>query len=96
MNDETMLLARDGSVATLMLNRPESLNALNVAMIDALVAHTATLANDATVRCVVIRGAGEHFMAGGDIRMFAEHLSSPARGRQREFSDIVARVHVVI
>jgi 2-(1,2-epoxy-1,2-dihydrophenyl)acetyl-CoA isomerase len=95
MND-TLLLARDGAVATLTLNRPESLNVLNIAMIDALVAHTATLANDATVRCVVIRGAGKHFLAGGDIRMFAEHLGSLAADRQHEFSDIVERVHAAI
>jgi 2-(1,2-epoxy-1,2-dihydrophenyl)acetyl-CoA isomerase len=94
--NETLLLARNGDVATLTLNRPESLNVLNGAMIDALVARTAALANDATVRCVVIRGAGMHFMAGGDIRMFAEHLASTPEQRQREFSAVVARVHAAI
>jgi 2-(1,2-epoxy-1,2-dihydrophenyl)acetyl-CoA isomerase len=94
--NETLLLARDGAVATLTLNRPESLNVLNAAMIDALVAHTAALANDASVRCVVIKGAGKHFMAGGDIRMFAELLGSPSAQRQREFTAIVERVHAAI
>jgi 2-(1,2-epoxy-1,2-dihydrophenyl)acetyl-CoA isomerase len=94
--NETLLLARDGAVATLTLNRPESLNVLNIEMIDALVAHTAALAGDATVRCVVIQGAGKHFMAGGDIRMFAERLANPAVDPQREFTGIIGRVHVAI
>jgi 2-(1,2-epoxy-1,2-dihydrophenyl)acetyl-CoA isomerase len=94
--NETLLLARDGPVATLTLNRPESLNVLDLDMIDALVAHTATLAGDATVRCVVIRGSGKHFMAGGDIRMFAKQLAVSPPERQREFSRIIERVHVAI
>ena len=92
----TLLLARDGPVATLTLNRPESMNTLDLAMIDALVAHFATIAADPTLRCVVVNGAGKHFMAGGDIRMFAEQLSAPADLRQKEFSGIVSRVHAAI
>jgi 2-(1,2-epoxy-1,2-dihydrophenyl)acetyl-CoA isomerase len=95
MND-TLLLARDGAVATLTLNRPESLNVLNADMIEALVAQTTMLARDATVRCVVVRGAGKHFMAGGDIRMFAEQLGNPAAQREREFAAIIERVHATI
>jgi enoyl-CoA hydratase/carnithine racemase len=53
-----ILLARDGPVATLTLNRPASLNALDAALMDALVAHTAALAADDTLRCIVIRGEG--------------------------------------
>jgi 2-(1,2-epoxy-1,2-dihydrophenyl)acetyl-CoA isomerase len=94
--NETLLLARDGAVATLTLNRPESLNVLGLDMIDALVAHTAALASDTSVRCVVIQGAGKNFMAGGDIRMFAERMASPAVDPQREFTSIIERVHVAI
>ncbi|TMH18680.1 MAG: enoyl-CoA hydratase/isomerase family protein, partial [Betaproteobacteria bacterium] len=79
-----ILLARDGPVAMLTLNRPASLNALDATMMDALVDHTAALAADDTLRCVVIRGAGRHFMAGGDIRHFAEQLAlAPADRRSR-------------
>jgi 2-(1,2-epoxy-1,2-dihydrophenyl)acetyl-CoA isomerase len=94
--NEPLLLSREGAVATLTLNRPESLNVLNVAMMDALVAHTAALGSDTTVRCVVIQGTGKHFMAGGDIRMFAERLANPAADPQREFMGIIAHVHVAI
>ena len=79
-----ILLAREGSVATLTLNRPASLNALDAEMMEALVDHSATLAADDALRCVVIRGAGKHFMAGGDIRYFAAQLAlTPAERRSR-------------
>jgi len=92
---KNLLLTRDGAVATLTLNRPDALNVLDLAMMDALVAHTAALAVDSTVRVVVLRGAGKHFMAGGDLRTFAAQLSEipPAR-RQTEFQRIVDRLKV--
>ncbi len=91
-----ILLARDGLVATLTLNRPESLNALDPAMMDALVAHTAALAADASLRCIVVRGAGKHFMAGGDIRHFAGQLELAPDERQRRFTRMIERLHAAI
>ena len=64
MTDDSILLARDGAIATLTLNRPESLNSLDLAMMDELVVNAMALAADDSVRCVVVRGAGRHFMAG--------------------------------
>jgi 2-(1,2-epoxy-1,2-dihydrophenyl)acetyl-CoA isomerase len=94
--EPTLSLARDGPIATLTLNRPESLNALDLRMIDELVAHTSALAGDRATRCVVIEGAGRHFMAGGDIRLFAAQLELPLAERTREFGGLVARVHAAI
>jgi len=95
MND-TVLLARHGPVATLTLNRPDALNVLDLAMIDALVAHTAALAADDSTRVVVLRGAGRHFMAGGDIRVFAEELARPPAERRSIFRNMVERLHAAI
>lgn len=95
MND-TVLVARDGPVATLTLNRPDVLNALDLAMIDALVAHTATLAADDSLRVVVLRGAGRHFMAGGDIRLFAGKLGLASMERRVYFQQMVERLHAAI
>src|SRR5438445_13804743 len=53
---EPVLLHRDGPVATLTLNRPDVLNALDFAMVEALVARTADVADDDTLRVVVLRG----------------------------------------
>ncbi|MEO8740717.1 MAG: enoyl-CoA hydratase-related protein [Casimicrobiaceae bacterium] len=94
--NSTLLLDRDGPVATLTLNRPDAMNTLDLTMIDALVEHTAAFAADPTLRCVVVNGAGKHFMAGGDIRMFAAQLDAPAALRQHEFGRIVSRVHAAI
>ena len=99
MNDtanDTVLLTRDGPVATLTLNRPDALNALNPAMIEALVAHTATVADDDGVRVVVLRGAGRHFMAGGDIRSFAERLGEAPSVRSDGFKQMIGRLHAAI
>ncbi|MEP7184012.1 MAG: enoyl-CoA hydratase [Betaproteobacteria bacterium] len=95
MND-TVLLTRDGPVATLTLNRPDALNALDYAMVEGLAACTAEVAADASLRVVVLRGAGKHFMAGGDIRTFAGELEHPPAVRQAGFQRLVERTHVAI
>jgi len=92
----TLLLDRDGAIATLTLNRPASLNTLDPEMIDALIAHTAALAADDGVRCVIIKGAGRHFMAGGDIRSFAEQLADSPSDRTRRFTRMVEHMHTAI
>ena len=65
-----VLTERAGAVAVVTLNRPEVLNALDPALAEALRAAALELEADAAVRCVVIRGAGRGFMAGGDLAGF--------------------------
>jgi enoyl-CoA hydratase/carnithine racemase len=70
---------RDG-VATLTLNRPDKLNALNLAIFEELKAHVRTLAGQTdTVGLVVLRGAGKCFSAGHDLKDIGagEHPSEP-------------------
>ena len=88
---EPVLLDRVGPVATLTLNRPDVLNTLDFAMVEALVARTAEVADDDTLRVVILRGAGKHFMAGGDIRTFAGELRHPPAERQERFQRMVER-----
>ena len=95
MND-TVLFTRDGPVATLTLNRPNDLNVLNDAMVDALVAHTTAIAGDDSLRVVVLRGAGRHFMAGGDIRSFAARLGEAPAVRSEGFARMIGRLHAAI
>jgi enoyl-CoA hydratase/carnithine racemase len=69
---ETVLVARDRAIATVTLNAPEKLNALDLAAWTRLGEAIGALAADDSVRCVVIRGAGEKaFAAGADIGEFA-------------------------
>ena len=69
---ETVLVARDGAIATVTLNAPEKLNALDLATWTRLGEIVGALSADDSLRCVVIRGAGEKaFAAGADIGEFA-------------------------
>jgi 2-(1,2-epoxy-1,2-dihydrophenyl)acetyl-CoA isomerase len=67
-----LLEERTGSIVTLRLNRPEKLNALNVELGRALVHALIRCADDATVRAIVITGAGRAFCAGGDLSLLRE------------------------
>ena len=65
-------LTRDGVIATVAINNPAKLNALTVAMWRELARVMHELSGDDSVRCVVLRGAGEEaFGAGADIAEFA-------------------------
>ncbi|MDR0226357.1 MAG: enoyl-CoA hydratase/isomerase family protein [Burkholderiaceae bacterium] len=70
-------LEREGAIATLIFNRPAALNAIDVPMALALRDAVRGLALDRTLRCVVMKGAGRAFMAGGDLDTLA---ADPARG----------------
>lgn len=67
MSDPLVLVAQQGAVCTLTLNRPKSLNSFTGAMHDELAAALDAAAADASVRCVVITGAGRGFCAGQDL-----------------------------
>jgi 2-(1,2-epoxy-1,2-dihydrophenyl)acetyl-CoA isomerase len=93
---DPVLVEHQDSVATLTLNRPEALNALDFAMMEALVAQTSALAADSALRVVIVRGAGRHFMAGGDLRTFATRLDQPPDARRAEFQSMIERLHAAI
>ncbi len=67
----TINLAVEGEIATLTLNNPDKLNAINLAMWQQLSANMASISADRGIRCVVLRGAGDQaFAAGGDLEEF--------------------------
>ena len=65
--DTPVLNQRDGAVLTLVLNRPKALNSFTGAMHDALMAALMAARDDASVRCVILTGAGRAFCAGQDL-----------------------------
>lgn len=65
-----LLVERNGPVVTLTFNRPDSGNALNQQIGEALLAQAIDCDNDASVRCVVLTGSGRTFCSGGDIGDF--------------------------
>ena len=77
---DTILVERDGAIATVVLNRAEKLNALTRAMWGALGEAVDALSADDSVRCVVVRGAGERaFSPGNDIAEFATERANKAQ-----------------
>lgn len=89
MSNEEILLDRSGAVATLTFNRPEARNAMNPAMRDALITSLDALAEDDSVRAVVLRGQGGNFIAGGDLKGFAATLELEREARKDNFRDRV-------
>ena len=78
---ENLLLDRDGSVASLTVNRPKVLNALNLQTLDELRRAILDLKHDDTVRAVILTGAGDKsFVAGADINELA--VQTPTSGRE--------------
>ena len=73
---------RDGAVASVILNRPEKLNALDLPEWRRIGEVMRELHADDSVRCIVMRGVDARaFSAGADIAGFAEHRSTPAQVR---------------
>ena len=70
--EELVQLRREGSIATLLLNRPAQRNAFNVPMASEFLALCQEIAADASVRVVVLCGAGPAFGAGGDLGAMRE------------------------
>ena len=76
-------VAREGAIATVTLSNPGKLNALTVAMWQALTRAMAALSADDALRCVVLRGAGEQaFAAGADIAEFATVRDNVEQGKR--------------
>jgi len=80
--NETVLVERDGFIATVVLNRPEKLNALTRPMWARLGEVMRELSADDELRCVVIRGAGTRALSpGNDISEFETERSNSAQAQ---------------
>ncbi len=98
-SDAPILLAPHPTIAgvsSLTLNRPSALNALSSAMTQALVASVRQVAADKAIRVLILNGAGDHFMAGGDIKEFSESLTTSGEDRKQHFIDMIAFIHSAV
>jgi isohexenylglutaconyl-CoA hydratase len=75
---EAISARTEGAVLHLTLNRPEARNAMSLRMVTELRLALAAAEQSGTIRVVVLRGAGGHFCAGGDIRDMAAARMKPA------------------
>lgn len=85
-----LLCTVESGVGRLQLNRPQTLNALDETMMESLRDATALLAATPDLSVVVIEGAGDHFMAGGDLRTFAALLEHAAEAREAGFREMIS------
>ncbi len=82
MSNAPVIVTRDGSVATVVLNNPQRLNALSKPMWQQLGTAMRALSADDTLRCVVLRGAGDKaFAAGADIAEFASERADAKQAK---------------
>jgi enoyl-CoA hydratase len=92
---KTVLVDRKGGVAWVTISRPEVHNALDAQTVRQLESALRQVADDADVRCVVLRGAGDKaFVSGGDVREFRDKLST-AEGA-REYDAEIEQMQLVI
>jgi methylglutaconyl-CoA hydratase len=92
---DRVLVQVAGGVLTATLNRPDKRNAIDTAMIDALLAVLERADLDATVRVVVVRGAGPDFCAGMDLNELlasADHSLDQNRKAALHFAEIFVRM----
>jgi 2-(1,2-epoxy-1,2-dihydrophenyl)acetyl-CoA isomerase len=86
---------REDGVLTLTFDRPESGNAIPREWTTSLIALFESVNDDSSVRSLLVRGEGQHFSLGGDVRGFAAELDRPAEARQADFHrrlDLVTRL----
>jgi 2-(1,2-epoxy-1,2-dihydrophenyl)acetyl-CoA isomerase len=72
MSDDILGYSLTSGVVEITFNRPKQLNAINVELAERLVSALSTVAQDQSVKVVIIKGAGRAFMAGGDLKAFHE------------------------
>jgi len=77
MQQSTVLLDVEGPLARITLNRPEVLNAMNLAWVQDLEAAVSAVASEPDVRVVLVRGAGRAFCAGIDLDMLGTERMPP-------------------
>jgi enoyl-CoA hydratase/carnithine racemase len=90
------LFTVDESIATLTFNRPEARNAMTWAMYDALAGACDEVDADDRIRVLVLRGAGDAFVAGTDIGQFTAFTSADdGIAYERRMEQVIARLERV-
>ena len=76
MASEHLIVEKKDKVATILLNRPNVMNAMSQEMIMGLRDAVQEIAADENVRVLIIKGAGDHFCSGADLNLFVENTPS--------------------
>jgi enoyl-CoA hydratase/carnithine racemase len=95
MTEQVKFSVADG-IATILLNRPERMNAFNFEMIDAWTAALEQCRTDERVKVVILSGAGTAFCSGGDIVDMGERLSHTPEQRKNELFERIERIPLAL
>ena len=95
MSNDLLTEVRDG-VGIITFNRPDRLNALSPDLVEGFIDATQRFESDKDVRCVLIRGAGDTFMAGGDVKGFHESLVNDRYAHAASMEQRVVTGHLSI
>lgn len=93
---DAVLFERHGAIATLTLNRPETLNVYDGDMAAGLDSAVARCIAEPGLRAVIVTGAGKHFMAGGNIRAFRSIIDHPEAEIRAAFAPLFESMHRAI
>lgn len=80
-NYKTILVSKENGIATLTLNRPDALNALDLVMREELAQELYAFRDDPEVKVMILTGAGRAFCAGGDIKTMGGYTAITGRAR---------------
>ena len=92
MDTKTIRFELDRGIATLTMNRPEYLNAINIEMLDEMLRALFSCTNNRDVRVIIIRGEGRAFSSGGDIKVMEHIIDQDAYTFMRDW---IKRVHLL-
>lgn len=88
MSEPELLTNFADGIARIVFNRPHARNALTPGMVRGMIAALRECERRDDVRVILLSGAGDHFMAGGDVKAFATSADAPADERRARFEGL--------
>ncbi len=82
-------------VATIRLNRPDAMNAVDAETAKQLAQYARNAELDSAVRCVVLEGAGRNFSGGGDVKVFGTTMAMNDEDRRSVYAEILVHTHAL-
>src|SRR4029453_14032003 len=93
---EPLLLERSGAVATMTFNEPQRANALDPAWLPRMTRFFQELEHDPQVRCVLLKGNGKHFMAGGRPQHVEDFIPRPPQERAIMAEEPIRQYNIMV
>lgn len=95
-SESLVLVTREGGLTTVMLNRPEALNALSMALRNRIAEVFDEIASDGQTEVVILSGAGRAFTVGLDLKELGGEVDATAQASSRDLSAAIGALNVPI